>query len=71
MKKKNFDIRGAFCFLCLGTIVDVVRVLDGVKSVQVGFGKATTLVEFDSAKISVDRIQTAIERAGFSVAAIA
>jgi copper chaperone CopZ len=68
MKEKNFDIKGMFCFYCFAAVVDGVRNLDGVKSVQIGFGKEAALVKYDSVRVSARQIEAAIRRCGFAVA---
>jgi copper chaperone CopZ len=68
MKKKVFDVKGMFCFYCLSTVVEAVWKLNGVKSVEVGFEKEAAIVEYDSARVSFDRIRAAIQRCGFTVA---
>ena len=71
MRKTIFNIKGMCCSYCLAKIIDVVRTLDGIKSVQVGFEKETAEVEYDAGRVSANRIKTVIEHSGFSVVALA
>jgi Cu+-exporting ATPase len=67
MKKKNFNVEGMFCFYCLSTVIEAVWKLNGVKSVEVGFGDNATIVEYDSTRVSMEEIRTAIRHCGFTV----
>ncbi|MDR2178968.1 MAG: cation transporter [Synergistaceae bacterium] len=67
MKKRIFNIKGMFCFHCLSAVVESVRKLNGVKSVEVGLEKKAAIVEYNSARVSTERIRTAIQRCGFTV----
>jgi copper chaperone CopZ len=67
MKKKIFYVKGMFCFYCLSAVVEAVWKLNGVTSVEVGFGKEAAIVEYESAKVSIERISAAIRHCGFAV----
>jgi Cu+-exporting ATPase len=67
MKKKIFNVKGMFCFYCLSAVVEAVRKLNGVKSVEVGFGKDAAIVEYDPTRVSMEKIRTAIRYCGFTV----
>jgi copper chaperone CopZ len=67
MKKKIFNVKGMFCFYCLSTLIEAVRKLNGVKSVEVGFRENAAIVEYDSARVSMEKIRAAIQRCGFTV----
>jgi copper chaperone CopZ len=67
-KKKIFNVKGMFCFYCLSTVVEAVWKLNGVTSVEVGFGKEAAIIEYDSAKVSIESIRAAIRHCGFAVA---
>ncbi|GHS99351.1 hypothetical protein AGMMS50276_22820 [Synergistales bacterium] len=71
MRKTIFNVKGMFCSYCLVKVIDVVRALDGIKSVQISFEEEMAEVEYDAARISVNRIKTVVERSGFSVVALA
>jgi copper chaperone CopZ len=67
MKKKIFDVKGMFCFYCLSAVIEAVRKLNGVKSVEVGFGNDAAIVEYDATRVSMEKIRATIRHCGFTV----
>ncbi len=60
---RRFRVEGMDCASCARTVERVVAALDGVREAQVSFGTATLLV---SGTVDVDRVESAVRRAGYS-----
>eukprot|EP00049_Salpingoeca_infusionum_P025293 m.18491 g.18491 ORF g.18491 m.18491 type:complete len:1017 (-) comp7880_c0_seq1:380-3430(-) len=60
-----FAVEGMTCQSCVQAVEQATRVLLGVISVTVSLAKHNALVTYDSDKVSIDAIQTAISDAGF------
>jgi copper chaperone len=65
MTKKTISIHGMTCGHCLRTVDAALRALPGVTIEHLKVGSAT--VSFDESVIAEDRIDRAIEDAGYHV----
>ena len=65
MEKVDFKIEGMHCGSCAVGIQMLVSGLDGVSSAQVDYGGKKGVFEFDSSKISKEKIIKAIEELGY------
>ncbi len=64
--KKIFKITGMHCNSCANLIEESLKELDGVKSVSASYSKGKAEVEFDSDKVSEQKIKAVIEKHGYS-----
>ena len=65
----NWDISGMHCDGCSARLQKVLSGKTGVQSAAVSFAEKQASLEFDSALISADQLQEAVEKAGFEIAA--
>ena len=65
----NWDISGMHCDGCSARLQKVLSGKNGVQSAEVSFAEEQASLEFDSALISADQLQEAVEKAGFEIAA--
>lgn len=64
MKKEIYPIIGIHCASCKMLIEEMVRQVDGVKSVNVNFASEKMTVEFDETKTNVEELKKAVGKAG-------
>jgi len=64
----NWDISGMHCDGCSARLQKVLSGKNGVQSAEVSFAEKQASLEFDSALISADQLQEAVEKAGFEIA---
>lgn len=67
MEKKLFNIEGMTCSACASRIERVLGKLDGINEANVNFATETLNVSFDENKLTKDKIEEAIVKAGYSV----
>lgn len=65
MKEIVLKIEGMHCNGCSTRLERVLNNLEGVNKAKVELEKAEATIEFDETKISIEKIQEAIEDAGF------
>lgn len=63
--KSKFTIKGMTCSACSSRLERVVGNMDGVISASVNLATETMIAEYDSEKVSEDRIMEAVSDAGF------
>ena len=63
--KKSYLVEGMTCAGCERTIQRVVGNLEGVTSVKADLNFSTVSVEYDSSKVTIDAIQSAINKVGY------
>jgi copper chaperone CopZ len=63
MKEAQFSIHGMTCGGCVAAVRNVLTRQSGVSDVKVDVGSAS--LSYDEAKVSLDALYAAIERAGF------
>lgn len=69
MKDVKFKITGMHCVSCALNIDWELEDLDGVKSASTNFAKAETKVQFNTDKVSTDKIIDSIKKAGYTAEA--
>lgn len=65
-KKKTISIPTIQCGMCKKTITNVLKEIDGVKSVNVNMESKKVTVKFDDTKTSLDALENAITAAGYN-----
>jgi copper chaperone CopZ len=68
METINWNISGMHCDGCSARLQKVLSGKNGVQSAEVSFAEKQASLEFDSALISADQLQEAVEKAGFEIA---
>lgn len=64
---KTLNVEGMSCSHCENSVKKAVSALDGVGSVEVDLKGNKVTIDFDSAKVSIDKIRDAIEEQGYDV----
>ena len=67
MEKTVLKVEGMSCSHCENAIKKAVGALDGVDTVTVDLKGKTVTVEYESSKVSLDRIKNEIEDQGYDV----
>lgn len=67
MEKTILNVEGMSCSHCENAIKKSVGALDGVSAVTVDLKGKTVTVEYESSKVSLDRIKSEIEDQGYDV----
>ncbi len=67
MKQNVSKIEGMTCSACASRIERVVKKLEGVENASVNFATETLSVAYDESKVDQEKINAAIEKAGFKV----
>lgn len=67
MEKTILRVEGMSCSHCENAIKKSVGALDGVRTVEVDLKGKTVTVEYESSKVSPDRIKNEIEDQGYEV----
>jgi Cu+-exporting ATPase len=67
MNKESLKISGMTCAACAQRIEKAVNRLDGVSNASVNFATEKLSVEFDSQKLSKERIRETIEKTGYGI----
>ena len=65
-RKVTLDVKGMDCATCPLTVKAVLKKQPGVGDVKVDWKQATAEVEFEPAKVSVERLAQAVTEAGFA-----
>ncbi len=69
MNETTIKVAGMSCDGCVRNVTGILKALDGVDDAQVSLGKSEARVRYDPAKITMDALREAIERAGFGAPA--
>ncbi|MEI6238202.1 MAG: heavy metal translocating P-type ATPase [bacterium] len=67
MQSENLKIKGMHCASCAVIIKDRLAKLDGIKSVEVNYATEKAKVDFDSAKVSVEKMNEEVGKLGYSL----
>lgn len=67
MEKITLKVEGMSCNHCVNAIEGTVGKLDGVSSTKVNLSEGNVEVEFDSSKVSLDKIKDTIDDQGYDV----
>ena len=62
-----FKISGMHCVSCSMNIDGELEDTPGVVSATTGYAKATSEVEFDPSKVSVEKIQSIVKKLGYEI----
>jgi copper chaperone len=65
MKKENYIVEGMTCSGCERTVSKVVSNLEGVASAKADLNSASLSVEYDPAKVTIERIKEAVDKVGY------
>lgn len=65
MKKEVYLVEGMTCSGCERTVSKVVANIEGVASAKADLGSSTVSVEYDPAKVTIDRIKEAVNKVGY------
>ncbi len=68
MQAITIKIVGMTCMGCVNSVKTVMEKLPGVSHTNVSLDPSEATIEFDSDKITVDQIKTAVIDAGFDIA---
>ena len=64
-KKESYLVEGMTCSGCERTVSRVVGNLEGVKNAKADLTSATIAIEYDPAKVTIDKIKNAINTVGY------
>jgi copper chaperone len=67
MEKTAIKVDGMSCEHCVNAITKAVEALPGIASVAVSLAEKSVAVEYDSSKITLDKIKGEIEEQGYDV----
>jgi copper ion binding protein len=66
VKTVVFSCKEISCTGCKKHITEAIKLLDGIKSVDVNIEKKTVKVKFDESVTTIEKIKEAIEEAGYT-----
>jgi len=66
MDTLTLKLRGMSCASCASNIEDAIRSVPGVSECNVNFGAEQATVKYDPRKTNLEKIQDAVEEAGYS-----
>lgn len=64
-KKESYLVEGMTCSGCERTVSKVVSNIEGVVSAKADLSTSTVSVEYDTYKVSIDKIKDAINKVGY------
>ena len=65
IKKESYLVEGMTCSGCERTISKVVSDIEGVASAKADLSTSTVSVEYDTSKVTIDRIKEAVNNVGY------
>lgn len=65
--KETYPVLGITCASCVRKIETVLGVTDGILSATVNFATEKVTIEYDSDKISLDKLQEIIKKIGYEL----
>jgi copper chaperone len=69
MNETVIKVAGMSCDGCVRNVTGVLQALDGVEVAEVSLGKSEARVRYDPARVTVEALREAVERAGFGAPA--
>ena len=69
METTKLDVQGMTCGGCVASVTRVLKAVPGVEEVAVTLRPGAATVTFDPARTNVAALRTAVEDAGYDVAA--
>ncbi|OIJ13066.1 copper resistance protein CopZ [Anaerobacillus alkalilacustris] len=67
MNQITISVEGMSCGHCKAAVEGVLGKLEGVSSAEVNLASKNVTVQFDSSKVSEDKLKNEIEEAGYDV----
>jgi len=67
MQTTTLNISGMTCGGCVSSVSKVLNALEGVAKADVSLDKKCAVVDYDPAKLDVDRLKRSVEDAGYEV----
>lgn len=67
MENVTLTVNGMSCGHCVKAVEGSVGALDGVNTVSVDLGAKKVAVDFDSSKVTVEKIKETIDEEGYEV----
>ncbi len=67
MQKVTLGISGMTCGGCVKSVTRVLDALDGVSRADVSLEKRCAVVDYDPAKVGVERLKQAVIEAGYEI----
>jgi copper chaperone len=64
----TLNVKGMTCNHCKAAVTNALQELEGVSKVEVHLQEGRVDVEYDEAKVSIDKLKDAIEDQGYDVA---
>jgi copper chaperone len=64
-KKESYLVEGMTCSGCERTVQKVIENIEGIKNSKADLKSSTVSVEFDPAKVTIDKIKSAINAVGY------
>lgn len=69
METVTLQVGGMACGGCAHAVSQALQGLAGVAEVEVSLGGATAEVRFDPARVQLEQLKSAVEKAGYQVVA--
>ena len=69
METITFDVKGMTCMGCVRSVKNVLEPIQGVSNVDVTLETGKVTISYDASKTDTGAFRTAIEDAGYDVAA--
>jgi copper ion binding protein len=69
METATLNVKGMTCQGCVASVTRVLKAVPGVREVQVTLDPGTATVSYDASRASIPALKSAIEDAGYDVAA--
>ena len=63
--KKSYLVQGMTCSGCERTVSKVVSNIEGIASAKADLSTSTVSVEYDTSKVTIDKIKDAINKVGY------
>jgi copper chaperone len=67
MTQKKLKIQGMTCNHCVMRVAKALKGVQGVQDAQVDLQKAEAAITFDEAKVTMDKLSSAVVDAGYKV----
>lgn len=68
METVTLGISGMTCGGCVRSVTNVLTALDGVAKADVSLEKRSAVVDYDPAKVAIEKLKSSVVEAGFEVA---
>ncbi len=68
MQTETLKVTGMTCSSCVDVVTRELVAVDGVHNVNVSLANGEVKVDFDESMTSIDKLELAVEKAGYDVA---